>query len=78
MHLTSKSNDGLVDIRFATARHVLDNCSYPPTRDGRAAYVPLGINSCPTLTMAPRTIPRFDWCYNDADDLSASAIDTGT
>ena len=78
MHLTSKSNDGLVDIRFATARRVLDNGSYPPTRDGRAAYVPLGINSCPTLTMAPRTIPRFDWCYNDADDLSASAIDTGT
>ena len=74
----SKSNDGLVDIRFATARHVLDNCSYPPTRDGRAAYVPLGINSCPTLTMAPRTTPRFDWCSNDADDLGASAIDTGT
>eukprot|EP01051_Picozoa_sp_SAG22_P005985 SAG22_NODE_375_length_11547_cov_12.885657_4_plen_552_part_00 len=83
----SKNNDGLLDIRFATARRVLDNCAYPPTRDGRAPYVPLGANSCPILTMAPRTwsskvgsadVPRFDWCYNDADDLSMSAIDTGT
>ena len=65
-----KNNNGLVDIRFATARHVLDTCSYPPTRDGRAAFVPLGVNSCPILTLAPRTwashlagdAPRFDWC----------------
>jgi hypothetical protein len=66
----SKNNNGLVDIRFATARHVLDACSYPPTRDGRAPFVPLGVNSCPILTLAPRTwpsrmagdAPRFDWC----------------
>ena len=66
----SKNNNGLVDVRFATARHVLDEVSYPPTRDGRAPFVPLGVNSCPMLTLAPRTwpshmagdAPRFDWC----------------
>ena len=66
----SKNNNGLVDVRFATARHVLDNCAYTPTRDGRSPFVPLGINRCPLLKMAPQTwatkmagdAPRFDWC----------------
>ena len=35
-------NDGLVDIRFATARSALDDATYPPTRDGRAPFIPLG------------------------------------
>ena len=34
----------------------------------------------PALVMAPGAPPaeRFDWCYNSAADLNASAIDTGT
>ena len=82
----SKNNDGLVDIRFATARHSLDNCEYVPTRDGRAPFVPLGINSCPTLVTTPQAwksqlpgeVPRFAWCSNSKEDLDESSIDTGT
>jgi hypothetical protein len=40
----SKNNDGLVDVRFATARRILDDARYPPTRNGRAPFVPLGVN----------------------------------
>ena len=67
-------------MRFAFQRHPLDLASYPPTRNGRAPFVPLGVNSCPALVMAPGAPPaeRFDWCYNSAADLNASAIDTGT
>eukprot|EP01051_Picozoa_sp_SAG22_P026630 SAG22_NODE_8502_length_651_cov_0.742754_2_plen_72_part_01 len=38
-------NDGLVDIRFGSSRSVLDNVSYPPTRNGRAPFIPIGVNS---------------------------------
>jgi hypothetical protein len=73
-------NDGLVDIRFATARSALDDAHYPPTKNGRAPFVPLGVNRCPALVMAPgagQTGPRFDWCYDYVGDLAVSSIDTG-
>lgn len=77
-------NDGLVDIRFASARSVLDDAHYPPTRNGRAPFVPLGVNTCPALVMAPELVDagldgaRMEWCYNYKGDLNASAIDTGS
>lgn len=77
-------NDGLVDVRFATSRSVLDDAHYPPTRNGRSPFVPLGVNSCPALVMAPELVDagldggRMEWCYNYKDDLADSAIDTGS
>lgn len=77
-------NDGLIDIRFAFARSVLDDAHYPPTRNGRAPFVPLGINKCPALVMAPEPVDagleggRMEWCYNFPGDLNDSTIDTGT
>lgn len=77
-------NDGLVDIRFASSRSVLDDAHYPPTRNGRAPFVPLGVNSCPALVIAPELVDagldggRMEWCYNYKGDLTDSAIDTGS
>ena len=72
-------NDGLVDIRFGSARSVLDNISYPPTRNGRAPFVPVGVNSCPALVLANVDSPqRIDWCRNSAANLNETAIDAGT
>ena len=74
-------NDGLIDIRFAFSRSALDDASYPPTRDGRAPFVPLGVNSCPVLGLAPgagNTNPRFDWCYDNVGDYAATSIDAST
>ena len=73
----SKNNDGLVDVRFATARHVLDDAGYPPTRNGRSPFVPLGVNHCAELVLATGS-PRFDWCYNNAFATNGSAVNGGT
>jgi hypothetical protein len=57
----------------------MDNVSYPPTRNGRAPFVPIGVNGCPALVMAAGDSPqRIDWCYDSGGDLNASAVDTGT
>jgi hypothetical protein len=66
-----------VDVRFATARQVLDDASYPPTRNGRSPFVPLGVNFCAELVLAEGA-PRFDWCYNEAFATNASSVNTGT
>ena len=73
----SKNNDGLVDVRFATARRILDDARYPPTRNGRAPFVPLGVNLCAELVLASGA-PRFDWCYNGAFATNGSSVNTGT
>ena len=53
--------------------------AYPPTRNGRAPFIPIGVNSCPALVLATADSPqRIEWCRNTAGDLNASAIDTGT
>ena len=66
-------------LRPFSAFQVLDNISYPPTRNGRAPFVPLGVNSCPALVLASEDSPqRIDWCRNTAANLNNSAIDTGT
>jgi hypothetical protein len=73
------AGDGLLDVRFGSARSALDRVAYAPTRRGRAPFVPLGVNRCEMLTMAPSAAgaPQMDWCYNSPQSLDASSIDTG-
>ena len=73
----SKNNDGLVDVRFATSRHVIDDAHYPPTRNGRSPFVPLGVNHCEVLVLATGA-PRFDWCYNGAFATNGTSVNGGT
>ena len=74
------NNDGLVDVRFGTSRSVLDSTiRYPPTRNGRAPFVPLGVNLCKQLVQSVPSdgTPLLDWCYNSAPQLAGTSVDTG-
>ena len=52
-------NDGILDIRLVTARDTDSNLTYVPAVNGRAPFVPLGINKCGEATVTSLTLTYF-------------------
>ena len=68
-------NDGLVESRIAVSRDGL-TAHYPPARNGRAAFLPLGANRCGSAGSEMASYPRgMRWCKFDARSLGSSDFD---
>eukprot|EP01006_Ploeotia_vitrea_P021184 TRINITY_DN53537_c0_g2_i1.p1 TRINITY_DN53537_c0_g2~~TRINITY_DN53537_c0_g2_i1.p1 ORF type:complete len:539 (+),score=63.37 TRINITY_DN53537_c0_g2_i1:47-1663(+) len=74
---TGYSNDGLLDIRFATSRNNGRTASYVPskTHSNRKPFINLGISNCPQLQQTKR--PDSQWCA-DTDQLQHTSWDSAT